>query len=130
MELCEWVLKKLVSDANFQSAILFTDEANFYVNREVNHQNLHYWSDSIPHWMNPSEMHRAGKLTVWCEIWGNKSVGPVFFDTNLNAEMYVNILQDTIMQALLNEDGEFPVYFMKDGTPPYYGICMQQWLAQ
>jgi hypothetical protein len=64
MELCEWVVNKLDSDTNFQSGILFTDEANFYVTGEINHQNLRYWSDSIPHWMSPSKMQGAGKLMV------------------------------------------------------------------
>jgi hypothetical protein len=64
MELCEWVVNKLDSHANFQSGILFTDEANFYVNGEVDHQNPRYWSDSSPHWMSPSKMEGAGKLIV------------------------------------------------------------------
>jgi hypothetical protein len=52
---------------------------------------------------------------VWCGIWDNKIVGPVFFDTNMNTEMYPNMPQDTIMPSLLDEDGEFPAYFQQDG---------------
>jgi hypothetical protein len=40
----------LDGDTNIPSGILFTDEANFYFNAEVNLQNLRYWSDSNPHW--------------------------------------------------------------------------------
>jgi hypothetical protein len=36
MEFCEWAVNKLDGGANFSSGILFTDEANFYVNGEVN----------------------------------------------------------------------------------------------
>jgi hypothetical protein len=43
---------------------LFTEEANFYVNGEVNRQNVRYWSDANPHWMNPSKMQGAGKVMV------------------------------------------------------------------
>jgi hypothetical protein len=38
MEFCEWVVNYLDCDANFPSAFLFTDEANFYINGEVNRQ--------------------------------------------------------------------------------------------
>jgi hypothetical protein len=107
MGFCEWVVNKQVGDTNFQSGVLFTDEANFYVNEEVNHQNLHYWSDSNSHWTIPSKMQGAGKLVMWCGIWGNKIVVPVFFDTNINAEMYLNMLQYMMMLSLLNKDGDF-----------------------
>jgi len=36
-------------DTNFSSVILFTEEANLYVNGEVNRQNLCYWSDANLH---------------------------------------------------------------------------------
>ena len=110
--------------------ILFTDEANFYINGEVNRQNLRYWSDTNPYWMSPSKIQGAGKVVVWCGIWGNKIVGPVFIDTNLNAAIYLNMLQDNIMPSLLNEAGEFPRYFQQDGAPPHYGICVRRWLDQ
>jgi hypothetical protein len=66
---------------------------------------------------------------VWCGIWGNRIVGCVSFDRNVNAEMCLNMLQSMIMASLLNEDGEFPAYFQQDGAPPQY-ICVWQWLDQ
>ena len=36
MEFCEWALTKINRDENFSTKILFTDEAIFYVNREIN----------------------------------------------------------------------------------------------
>jgi hypothetical protein len=66
------------------------------------------------------------KLTLWYGIWGKEIVGPVYFDTNLNAEIYVNVLQDTIISFLLNQDGEFSAYFQQDGAPPHYGICVRR----
>jgi hypothetical protein len=53
------------------------------------------------HWMSPSKMQGTRNLMVWCIIWGNKIVGPVFSDTTLNAEMYLNMLQHMIMPSLL-----------------------------
>jgi hypothetical protein len=115
MEFCECVVNKLDRDANVQSWILFTDEVNFYFNGEVNRQHVHYWSDSSPQWMILSKIQDAGKLMVWCGIWGNKIVGFVSFDTNLNAEICLNILQDAIMPSLLDEDGELRCICSKTG---------------
>lgn len=88
---------------NFTAKILFTDEANFYVNGEVNHQNLPYCSDSDPNWTSLSEMRGTGKVMAWCRIWGNRIVGPVFFDTNLTADLYLNMLQDNSAVCLKME---------------------------
>jgi hypothetical protein len=49
LEFCEWATNKYDRDTNFSSGILFTEEANFYINGEVKCQNLHYWSDTNPH---------------------------------------------------------------------------------
>jgi hypothetical protein len=68
-------------------------------------------------------MQGAGKLMVWCGIWGSKIVGPVTFDSNLNAEMYLNILQVTMNPSLLNKDGEFPTNFQQDRSDK---ICYVQ----
>jgi hypothetical protein len=37
-------------------------------------------------------MQGAGELMLWCGIWANKIVGPVYLGTNINAEMYLNML--------------------------------------
>lgn len=108
MEFCEWALSKL-NEANISTKILFTDEANFYVSGEVKWQSICYWSNANPHWM--TKMQGAGKLMVWARIWGDRITGPIFVDGNLNAEKYLNMLQEEIFPSLLNEDGNFPVYF-------------------
>jgi hypothetical protein len=79
--------------------------------------------------MDRSKVHGAGKVMVWCGIWGNKIVRPVFFDTNLHAEMYLNMLQGKITPSLLKEVREFPAYFSKTARP-CYGIYVCWWLDQ
>jgi hypothetical protein len=56
IEFCEWAVDKLDGGANFSSGNLFTEEANVYINVKVNRQNVRYWSDTNPHWMNPPKM--------------------------------------------------------------------------
>ena len=69
LQFCEWALTKVNEDENFSNKILFTVEANFYINgEEVNRQNLRYWSDENPRWMNPMKMQGVGKVMVWAWI--------------------------------------------------------------
>uniref|UniRef100_A0AAZ1X2A6 DUF4817 domain-containing protein n=1 Tax=Oreochromis aureus TaxID=47969 RepID=A0AAZ1X2A6_OREAU len=65
-EFAEWAKQKLEQDPQFTQKILFSDEANFYMNGEVNKQNHRYWSDTNPHWMDPSKTVGTTKVMVWC----------------------------------------------------------------
>eukprot|EP00079_Xenopus_tropicalis_P034003 XP_017947774.1 PREDICTED: uncharacterized protein LOC105946840 isoform X2 [Xenopus tropicalis] len=61
-EFAEWAKQKLEQDPQFTQKILFSNEANFYVNGEVNKQNHRYWSDTNPHWIDPSKTVGRKKL--------------------------------------------------------------------
>lgn len=130
IEFCEWALQRLEESPTFSSNILFTDEANFYINGEINHQNWRYWSDSNPNWTDPSKMQGAGKVMVWCGIWGTRIIGPFFVKGNMNSDVYLRMLQEEIVPSLLNEDGEFPEFFQQDGAPPHFGVSVRAWLDQ
>ncbi|KAL1279171.1 hypothetical protein QQF64_025844 [Cirrhinus molitorella] len=56
--------KNWKKDPQFTQKILFSDEANFYVNGEVNRQNHRYWSDTNPHWIDPSKTVGTKKVMV------------------------------------------------------------------
>lgn len=130
VEFCQWALHQLEETPDLTLNILFTDEANFYVNGEINHQNWRYWSDSNPNWTDASKMQGCGKVMVWCGIWGTRVVGPFFITENMNSELYLRLLQEEIMPALFTEDGKFPEYFQQDGAPPHYGLSVRSWLNQ
>jgi len=130
MEFCEWAIDQMDRDPTFSAGILFTDEANFYMNGEVNRQNLRYWSDVNPHWTSPSRMQGAQKLMVWCGIWDTRILGPVFIEGNLTGEKYLNLLKEEVMPSLLTEDGKFPSFFQQDGAPPHFCVRVRQWLDQ
>jgi len=62
-------LSKQDEDSEFLSTVMFTDEANFYVNGEVNRQNLRYWSDSNPYWYTNNKEQGAGRFMIRCSLW-------------------------------------------------------------
>ena len=64
--MCEWFSDKLDENINFtKDFLLFSDEAMFYVNGEVNRQNLRYWSQDNQHWIDPSKQQGSQKVMVW-----------------------------------------------------------------
>lgn len=128
VQFCDWAVDKMDNDPQFSAGILFSDEANFYCNGEVNRQNMRYWSDANPQWLNPSKMVGAEKTMVWCGIWQNRIIGPFFIDGNMNAQIYLKMLQERLIPALMNDDGEFPERFQQDGAPPHYGLIVREWL--
>ncbi|KAL1281045.1 hypothetical protein QQF64_015645 [Cirrhinus molitorella] len=113
-EFAEWAKQKLEQDLQFTQKILFSDEANFYVNGEVNKQNHRYWSDTNPHWIDPSKTVGTKKVMVWCGIWGTKIVGPFFINGNLKATGYLKLLHDDVFPSLCTEAGTFPEFFQQD----------------
>ena len=38
------------------------------------------------------------------------------------------MLQEEILPSLLNEEGDYPVYFQQDGAPPHYGLQVRWYL--
>jgi hypothetical protein len=130
LQFCEWAQNHLSDDPSFAAGNLFSDEANFYVHGEVNWQNMRYWSDSNPHWYEPTNVQGGEKVMVWCGIWDTKIIGPVFIDRNLNAETYLSMLDESVMPLILNEADECPNFFQQDGAPPHYGTRVRDWLDQ
>lgn len=62
MEFGNWDLSQYDRDPQFPASVLFTDEAHFYLDGEMNRQNMRYWSDANPHAINlcktgPSSYH-------------------------------------------------------------------------
>ena len=65
--MCAWFSNCLDNNARFtEDCVLFSDEANFYVN-EVNKQNMQYWSQDNPHQISLTKQG-AVKVIVWCGL--------------------------------------------------------------
>ena len=45
----DWSLENMRQNDQFHRKIIFSDEAQFFLDGFVNKQNMHYWSDENPH---------------------------------------------------------------------------------
>ena len=128
IEFCEWAVDQFAHDESLPSKILFSDEANFYTNGEVNRQNFRYWSDQNPQAFLDCKMQGASKVMVWCGILDTRIIGPIFIEGNLTSEKYLKMLQEDVVPALMMPDADYPRYFQQDGAPPHYGKIVRNWL--
>ena len=120
MQMCEWFSGQLfINDRFSEDFILFSDEAMFYVNGEVNRHNVRYWSQSNPRWFDPSKQQGGQKVMVWCGLWKAHVLGPFFFEEHVTGESYLNMLTDQLMPQLDGFGEGLPDYFQQDGAPAH-----------
>lgn len=69
----EFALEQLNADRFFYREMLFSGEANFWLNGFVDKQNCRIWSKNKPH--NYHEVSSSPKLTVWCAFHAGGIIG-------------------------------------------------------
>jgi hypothetical protein len=127
--MCEWLSNRLDKYDRFtEDCVLFSDEALFYVNGDVNRLNVRYWSQNNPRWMDPSEQQGAERIMVRCGLWKAHVLGPFFFDRSVTGETYLALLGDQLI-PLLDGIGEgLPEWFQQDGAPAHCATVVRLWL--
>ena len=51
LNFCNWVQARIREDPEFFRYLMFSDEATFHGNGQLNRQNSHYWSIHNPNWL-------------------------------------------------------------------------------
>ena len=68
---------------------------------------------------------------VWCGISANKLYGPFFFEANVNAAVYLQMLQQQFLPAF-NAHIPLPqrnnMIFQQDGAPPHFSNIVRAFL--
>ena len=77
--MCEWFSRKLNKNIRFiKNCVLFSNKALFYMNGEVNRQNVQYWLQQNLHFVGYSKQQRVHKVMVWYSLWKSHVLGPFF----------------------------------------------------
>lgn len=126
-EFCEWLTRSIERERDFLKRICFSDECTFFLNGNVNKQNVRYWSDTNPHIFREGHTQFPEKVNVWAGILGNHVIGPIFIRANMTGEIYRNLLEfeiePQIRQIVSNNQEEFEnreIIFQQDGAPPHF----------
>jgi hypothetical protein len=113
VDYCEWFQNFVVANPNTLDMICFSDEAWFHLSGHVNSQNTRLWAATNPHTTLEKPLHSM-KVGVWCAMSRTRIVGPIFFDTTLNTDLYLDIFHQFVNQL---DDLELTnAYFQQDGA--------------
>ncbi|KAJ8914917.1 hypothetical protein NQ315_016071, partial [Exocentrus adspersus] len=84
VQFSEIMMERIIQDANFLPLIIFSNEASFQLNGNVNRHKFRYWSDENPHWMLEKHTQHPQKLNIWAGLFGDQIIGPFFINGNLD----------------------------------------------
>lgn len=130
MEFCNWFIEQEELNPAFATTILTSDEASFYLAGTVSTQNTRYWSDANPHVIRQDHRQVNPRVNVWCGIYKDRLIGPIFIPLKLTGVDYLqlldNILPDFLDNLPLAELQRFR--FQQDGAPPHYAGVVREWL--
>ncbi|GFY10662.1 uncharacterized protein TNCV_2194831 [Trichonephila clavipes] len=116
----EWAQNEIAVVPDFHKRILFSDEAHFWLNGNVNKQNCRIWSEANPQVYVETPLHPE-KLTVWCALWAGGIIGPYFFKNNeghnvtVNGDRYRALITIFFIPELNNHDVQ-ELWFQQDGA--------------
>ena len=127
IEFCEKILNEVHSDGNFLKKILWTDEANFYLDGCVNRHNCVYYRESNPLiFFEKSQF--SPKILVWMGVCYDGIVGPFIFKECVNAGNYLNLLQSSVVPVLREKFDMGQIVFQHDGAPSHFARCVRDYL--
>ena len=82
-----------------ENLIFFSDEATFHLSGYVHKENCRIWATEKP--TEVYEYHdNTEKVNVWCAMSSDCIIGPYFFETNVNASNYTEMLQNFFWPAV------------------------------
>ena len=126
LQFCEIFMTKVNEDVTFLDKIWWSDEATFKLNGHINRHNCVYWSNDNPHVILEKDNNLPG-LTVWAAISCMGLIGPIFFESTVNQDNYLHMLQTEFWPRVENQND---IYFQQDGAPPHYGTRVREWLNE
>lgn len=130
LDYCYWLRNMCNENLRFLSLVLWTDEATFTSCGRVNLHNMHYWSQTNPHWMREVDHQNRWSVNVWCGVLGDRIIGPFVFDGHLNGESYLNFLENDLPILLENIplDVRTSMWYQHDGCPSHYSQRVRDFL--
>lgn len=129
LEFCNWFRRKLRNDNNFSCKIIWGDETSFTNKGIFNRRNKHFYATNNPHLIQEVRPQVRFSLNLWCGLIDNKLLGPYFIQGNLNAQKYVDILEDMIDNLPL-QFRQNRVWFQQDGAGPHNAAYVRNYLNE
>lgn len=117
----------IIKNPSLLGKVYFSDEATFHVSGYVHKQNCQIWATSKPTEIKEHK-DNTPKINVWCAMSADGIIGPYFFEENVNAENYLEMLENFFWPRIRNKKIASEIMFQQDGAPPHYGANVRDWL--
>lgn len=128
LNFCNGILNRIQEDGNFLRCILWSDESMFTRDGVFNTHNFHHWADENPHVFREYGHQRKFSVNVWLGIINHRVVGPIYLPNRLDANGYLNVLEQVIDEMPLNIRRN--MIYMHDGAPAHFARNVRNWLDQ
>lgn len=127
---CNWALINVEGNSDFLSNIVWSDEALFQRTGLLNRHNAHYWAMENPSWGLSTRHQVRWSINVWCGIWKDRLLGPVFYEGTLNGQRYLQLLQDIIPDFVddIPLSALRSLWFQHDGAPAHQTAGVRSFL--
>lgn len=121
LQFCQWFVNKAEHDPSFMGLILWSDEASFSNAGMFNKKNNHYWSRENLMLTKAHRPQRRFSVNVWCGLMGSRLLGPIFYQGNLTAERYLELIRPVLEDLLDDMDlaSRESMYMQQDGAPAH-----------
>ncbi|KAG8296970.1 hypothetical protein J6590_045812 [Homalodisca vitripennis] len=115
VEFCELVMRKCDDNRDFLTNILFSDEATFFLNGNVNRHNCRYWASENPHWITESHSQQPQKLNQdgAPPHYGRQVSSPLPTKTNNGASISLYAGESVDSSLLLENVGQLPIQWVE-----------------
>lgn len=124
--MAETLLEKIENDTDFLDSIIFSDESTFRLDGTVNRHNCRIWGLEKPQ-ETLVKCQASQKVNVWMGMSRKHVYGPFFFDGNINAENYLDMLKRCFM-PIIKRRRVRNVVFQQDGAPAHYARAVRDFL--
>lgn len=115
---CSQILQREEERPNWSNNIVFSDEASFHVNGQVNLHNSFYYAADNPHLTTEKPM-KSPAVTFWVMIsYQHGLTHRVIYDT-VNSENYASILEETVVPFIRPRRS---LVFQQDGAPAHFSL--------
>lgn len=129
LQFCEEMLRKVHTDDQLVSHIIWSDEAHFKIDGTVNRHNAVYYASENPHLKVTRAVATPG-LTVWAGIHAAGVIGPFITRGTVNGERYLAMLETQFWPALTALPNYHRYVFQHDGAPPHWSRAVRDWLDE